>query len=729
MFPRIHSLACCCACLLITNEAAYAATVEPVVVTDAIVVSAQKREEDLQDIPFSVSSVNGDFLNTSSALKMEDIALIVPGFTMTSLNVTQPQFFIRGIGSNGTGAGEDASVGVFVDEVYAGRGGAQWVNFLDLESVEVLRGPQGSLYGRNVAGGAINMVSKKPGPVAEGWAEATYGRFDRVDVRGAVGGPIVKDRVMGRLALGYDTRDGYITNTTTGSDDLREYENKIARGHLQFNLAYNAQLLLSADYFSDDSIGLAAREPEITSVPVLGAGFIPLDIPSASRRRVELPIDGDAEREFYGVSARLDVDTALGTLTSITAWRRGEFDIFEDVSGYGLPILGQDETSDQLTQEIRLTSNDTLIEWTTGVYFLAEETSRNDITQVSGPDPDATLFLDLEPDRAVYAQETDNRSYAAFGQATVPLIAERLELTVGGRFTRDEKELELNTSGISNVFDVLPEGPFAVKADDSFQELTGNISLAYYLSTDALTYLTVSHGYKSGGFNGTSVTAADATIPFEPETADTVELGLRSEWLDNRLRFNGAVFYTRSHDLQLYQVRDTSSQFIGNAESAETYGFELEFLAKPTERLDLIFNFDYLHGEYDEFLSGDNATELAGKTLSRSPKHSGYLAAQYTVPLRAADELQFRLDYASRDELYITPENRPLDKIDSFALLNARITYQTASNLSLSLFGKNLTDEEYKLHTFDIDSKTRDNIGASVYGDPRTWGVTVGYKF
>lgn len=552
MFPRIHSLASCCACLLLAIEVAYAAPIEPVVVTDAIVVSAQKREEDLQEIPFSVSSVNGDFLKNSNALTMEDIALIVPGFTMTSLNVTQPQFFIRGIGSNGTGAGEDASVGVFVDEVYAGRGGAQWANFLDLESVEVLRGPQGSLYGRNVAGGAINMVSKKPGPVAEGWAEATYGRFDRVDVRGAVGGPIVKDRVMGRLALAYDARDGYITNTNTGSDNIREYENQVARGHLQFNLTYNAQLLLSADYFSGDSTGLAAREPEITSVPVLGGGFIPLATPSASRRRVETPVDGDAEREFYGVSARLDIDTALGTLTSISAWRRGDFDIFEDVSGYGLPILGQDETTDQLTQEIRLTSNDTLIEWTAGVYLLAEETSRSDITQVSGPDPDATLFLGLEPDRAEYAQETDNRSYAAFGQATFPLVAERLELTVGGRFTRDEKQLELNASGRSNLFRVLPEGPFSAKADDSFQELTGNISLAYHLSTDALAYLTLSHGYKSGGFNGTSVVAADVTIPFEPETADTVELGLRSEWFDNRLRFNGAVFFTRSYDLQLY---------------------------------------------------------------------------------------------------------------------------------------------------------------------------------
>lgn len=729
MISTTRPLAACCACLLLADNMANAATVEPVVVTDAIVVSAQKREEDLQEIPFSVSSVSGDYLKNSSALTMEDIALIVPGFTMTSLNVTQPQFFIRGIGSNGTGAGEDASVGVFVDEVYAGRGGAQWINFLDLESVEVLRGPQGSLYGRNVAGGAINMVSKKPRSVAEGWSEATYGRFERKDIRGAVGGPIVKDRVMGRLALGYDTRDGYITNTTTGSDNIREYENQIARGHLQFNLTYNTQLLLSADYFSGDSTGLAAREPEITSVPVLGAGFIPLDTPSQSKRTVELPINGEADREFYGVSARLDVDTALGTLTSISAWRRGEFDIFEDVSGYGLPILGQDETTDQLTQEIRLTSTDTLIEWTAGVYFLAEETSRNDITQVSGPDPDADLFLGLEPDRAVYAQETDNRSYAVFGQATLPLIVERLELTVGGRFTRDDKELELNASGISNLFGVLPDGPFAVKADDSFQELTGNISLAYHLSTDALTYFTASHGYKSGGFNGTSVTAADATIPFDPETADTVELGLRSEWLDNRLRVNGAVFYTKSHDLQLYQVRDTSSQFIGNAESAETYGIELEFLAKPTERLDLIFNFDYLHGEYDEFLSGDNATELAGKTLSRSPKYSWYLAAQYTLPLGSADELQMRLDYASRDELFITPENRPLDEIESYALLNARITYQAASNLSVSLFGKNLTDEEYKLHTFDIDSITRNNIGASVYGDPRTWGVTVGYQF
>lgn len=716
-----------CIGLLLAVEHAYSADDATTVVIDAIVVTAQKREEDLQDIPFSVSAISGyrgDAIKNSNALAMEDIALMVPGFTMTSFNVTQPQFYIRGIGSNGTGAGEDTSVGVFVDDVYAGRAGAQWGEFLDLERVEVLRGPQGSLYGRNVAGGAINIVSKKPGPEAEGWVEATFGRFDRTDIRGAIGGPVVGDTVMGRLALGYDARDGYISNATTGSDNLREYENQIARGHLLFNATYNAQLLLSADYFNSDAVGLAAREPEITSVPVLGGGVIPLTTPSSDTRTVELPLDGDSHRKYYGVSARLDIETALGAFTSITALRTADYEVIEDVSGYGLPILGQDETTDQLTQEIRLTSTGNLLEWTAGVYFLAEDISRTDLTQVSGPDPNVALF----PDRAVYAQESDNRSYAVFGQATYPLF-ERLDLTIGGRFTVDEKDFELNASGESGGFRVLPEGPFAVKADDSFEEFTGKLSLAYRLTDDAMAYFTFSQGYKSGGFNGVSTTARDAVIPFDPETADTFEIGLRSEWLDHRLRFNAAVFYTDSQDLQLYQVRDTSSQLISNVASAQTRGFELEFLATPFEGLDLIFNYAYLDAEYDKFVSGEDDTDLSGNVLSRSPENSYNLAVQYKIRLGEADELLLRADYTARDELFITPENRRLGTVGAYDLLNARVSYQTASNISVSLFGKNLMDEEYQLHTVDIDSIKRNNIGASVYADPRTWGVTVGYKF
>ena len=612
---------------------------------------------------------------------------------------------------------------MFVDEVYAGRAGVQGGEFLDLERVEVLRGPQGTLYGRNVAGGAINIVTKKPGPEAEGFVEATYGRFDRTDIRGAVGGPVTK-AMQGRLTVAYDARDGYISNTTTGSDDLREYDNLTARGHLLFDLNYNAQLLLSADYFNSDAIGPSSREAIVTSFPVLGAGAIPLPTPSASIRTTELASDGDTQREFYGVSARLDVETALGTLTSITAFRSSEFDVFEDVTSYGLPLLGQDENTDQWSQEIRLNSTGSLLEWTVGAYFLAEDINRLDIAQASGPDPVVPLF----PDRAEYLQAVETRSYAVFGQGTYPLF-DRLNITLGGRYTVDEKDLSLDASGISTITGVLPEGPFSVDVDDTFEEFTGKLSLAYQFFDDALAYFSFSQGYKSGGFNGISTILGDAITPFEPETADTFEIGVRSEWLDNRLRLNFAAFYTDYQELQVFQVRDAGTQFISNAASADVQGFELEALATPLDGLALAFTYGYLDSEYKKFISADSAEDLSGNNLTRSPENTFSLAVEYNIRLASAGELLLRADYSHQDKLFITPENRPLDTLDSYALLNARITYQAMSNFSVSVFGKNLSDEEYQLHTFDSDPFVRNNIGSAVFADPRTWGITVGYKY
>ncbi len=716
---RINARCCLAAGLFLANLPVYAQDDDAtLVVIDAIVVTAQKREQSLQDIPFSVSAVTGDIVNNASMLGLEDIASMIPGVAMTLYSPTQPQIFIRGVGSNGTSAGEDSTVGVFVDEVYTGRAGTQWSNFLDIERVEVLRGPQGTLYGRNVAGGAFNIVTRKPGTEAEGYAEATYGRFDRTNIRAAVGGPITSKAVMGRLAVDYDTRDGYITNTTTGSDNLREYDNVTTRGHLLFDLGYNAQLLLSADYFNSDAVGPASREAiPTTTGQVVVANVLPIPTPSKSIRTTELGTDGDTEREFYGVSARLEVDTNIGTLTSITAFRATDFNVFEDVSGFGSIILGQDENTEQWSQELRLTSTGSLLEWTTGVYLLAEDIDRSD-----------TTVVDPFPDRALYSQQVDARSYAVFGQLTYPIL-DRLNLTLGGRYTVDEKDFTLDASGVSPLFGLLPAGPFSLDTTETFDQFTGKVSLGYQFIDDALAYFTFSQGYKSGGFNGVSTILSDANTPFEPETADTFEIGLRSEWLDNRLRLNVAAFYTDYQDLQVYQVRDAGTQFISNAASADITGFELEALATPLDGLSLGFTYGYLDSEYDEFISVDDAQDLSGNNLTRSPKNTFSLAAEYKMELGSGGELLLRADYSHQDKLFITPENRPLDTLDSYNLLSARITYQTAGNISLSLFGKNLTDEEYQLHIFDVDSVDRNNIGSAVYADPRIWGITVGYKY
>ena len=702
---------------------------------EEVIVTAQKREENVQTVPIAVSALSEETLRNASMVNMGDISRQVPNFTVTSYNPVTPQPYIRGIGSSPSDAGSDASVGVFIDGVYAGRAGGYQADMFDIQRVEVLRGPQGTLFGRNVAGGALSIFSNRPSDEASGELELTAGDYDLWGAKGFLNGGL-GESVAGRIAFATRQHDGDTDNTVTGNE-LRDVDNTSARGRLLWDATDAVSLLLTAEYSEDDMEGPSARdysgEDASLILEQLGIGFLsPLLVPSSPGvYEIEAGIDGYAEREMGALTAQIDWDTSLGVFTSISGYREQEYDFFDDLLGIAFyPVSGlaplltnsAEEESEQFSQEFRLTSSGDTSVWTVGLYYLQEDVERvEDFAPLGTP--------------VTYDQVADTNSYAAFGQLTFAL-GEKFDLTLGGRYSYDEKEFSLDTTGVEIGFGLLtpdPENPeagpveFSAKDDESWSNFSGKVSLEYNPTDDMFWYLTWSQGYKSGGYNGQATNYTSAVTPFDEENVDNYEIGVKMDFFNSQMRLNVAAFYMDYEDLQVFvsSAETTAGLFVDNAGEADIQGIELEYYYSPTDRLDLTATYAYLDTELGE---NDLPTADEGNVLTRSPENSASLAAQYYWPLGDLGQLLLRADYTWQDEIYFQLENLEASREDAYGLWNARIALQADSGWELALWGRNLADEEYKVHTFDT-SFGLDLGSSSIYGRPRMWGVTGAYRW
>ena len=701
---------------------------------EEIIVTAQKREQNVQSIPIAVTALGEDTLRNANIVTIDDVAKHTPGFTITNYNPVTTQPFIRGVGSDPADAGSDTSVGVFIDGVYAGRAGGYRVDMFDLQRVEVLRGPQGTLFGRNVAGGALNILSNAPGREFGGDLELTAGDYDLLGARGMVTGPLTSS-LAGRLAFSVRQRDGSTKNTVTGRD-LHDEDNQSVRGRLLWEPSDSLAINLIADYSEDDLKGPAAKNFKGDPAAALGSVGLGLLVPflvptSKDPFRIEAEFDGYTEREMGSVTLQADWETGLGTFTSVSGYRYNDFDYLEDVFGLAFdpasgiaPLLTDttDEESDQLSQELRLTSVKDNLAWTVGAYFLQQ-----DVDQVQ-------TFAPLGvPVR--YDQSADTTSYAVFAHGTLP-ISEQWAITAGGRYTYDEKDFDLFTEGVEIGFGLLtpdpanPEAgsvPFDASDDDSWSKFTPKVSLEYTPNDDIFAYATWSQGYKSGGYNGVATNFTAATTPFDEETVNNYELGLKTDFLDDRMRLNIAAFYMDYEDLQVFvsSFESTVGLLVDNAGEADVYGLEAEFFFSPNDRLDLTASYAYLDAEI-----GNNEIDTVkeGNNLTRAPEHSASAAVQYRWPLGDFGNLLLRADYAWQDKIYFQPENYELSAQDSYGLLHLRAALQAGSGWEMAVWVKNATDEEYWVWAFD--SSFGSDLGASaVQGEPRMWGVSGRYSW
>jgi iron complex outermembrane receptor protein len=689
-----------------------------------IVVTAQKRAENLQNVPISIYALSGDSIEKAGINDVYDLATYAPSFKSDNVGPADPTFTMRGIGSNERGAGSDRSVVVFLDDIYIGRSAGTVFELYDIERIEMLRGPQGTLSGRNVVGGAINIITKKPTEDFSGAAEVTLGNYNLRQAKARVNGKLA-DGVAASLSFTTRDRDGFYTYAPTGKDTDGISSTNL-RSKVAITASENLEILLSGDVSRFRQDGVSAKPFGVGNYTKTTLGYTPLPDPWT----VETSRRGYAEVDLWGLSARADLTTDAGILTSITGFRHVKSDSAQDSiglpAGYFLSYLSAAEKSDFFSQELRLASlpDSGPLTWVVGLYFLKDSVNR-----IEGYDRD----FKGQTSKPIWNQDARTTSISGFAQGTYKLT-DQLNFTAGARYTHDNKRLHNILTDASNGTSTNGLTPgisaFDIMAEKSFNAFTPKVTIDFAPSEAALIYATVSKGFKSGGFQGLAPTAAAATTSFFPEIAWNYEIGAKTRWFDNRLQVNLAGFYMDYKDLQVSNriltiPGDQSSalRILTNASDAVVKGVELEVLARPFAGLTLSGNYAYLDTEVKNFILGTDGTDLSGNELGKAPKNAFTLSGNYVHNIDDQSDISFHADYVYQSSMFFFIENTVTAKEPSYGILNGRITY-TLNDWSFTVYGRNITDKLYRTKTVPVGD------GAfSGFGDPATYGVTVGYKF
>ena len=685
---------------------------------EEIVVTAQHRAESLQDVPIAVTALDEATLDNAGVTDFFGIAHRTPGLAIGEFNVGQPQYYIRGVGSNDDGAGGDSSVVVFIDDVYIGRAAGSGLDVFDLERVEVLRGPQGTLFGKNVIGGAIRLMTKKPSEELTGKFEASVGNLDTIRLRGYLSGPL-GENVFGKIAVNSFQREGYVRDL----DDVLEFndrDDQSVRGQLRFVPSDTVEVLLGFDYARKRQSG-PGRFVVGTGIAALHEAF---DAEAAADPFVTFADEvGFQNRDVMGFLARVDWDVGPGRFTSISAFRDVEYEFLDDVvstrPGAGGPNLdnGAIENSDQFTQEFRYGGSTDKWDYVFGAFFLRENIFRDEFFEIPGLD------------RGDSFQDNETDSYSVFGQATYALT-DRVGLTFGARQTWDSKD---NTQSVEAGPAIITSDIPEVSNSESWNAFTPRFALDFAATDDVLLYVSASRGFKSGGFQGTPANIQVANNSFDPEFAWSYETGLKGQFVDNRVRLNLAAFYTDYEELQVLQFINTDPNdpvagFVAtdNAADAELKGVELETTILFSESFQMAGSYAYLDATYSRFVDASGA-DLSGNPLRNAPENSYNISATYTADLSNQGQLMFHYEHRGQDRAFQDPLGviRIASSIPSYDLGSARIAYTNADqNWTVALWADNIWDEVYQVHNFPLGNAN----GIATPGAPRTYGVSFTYS-
>ena len=703
-----------------------------------IIVTAQRKDERLQDVPIAVSAVGADAIDRGGVVNQQALAQRVPSFTFSDFAPGQSILSLRGVSSTDDGAGTDSSVALFVDDVYIGRLSNQAFQLFDLERIEVLRGPQGTLYGKNAIGGAINVVST---PVSKDEFRAktklSYGNYNALDIGAMVTGPI-SDSVAFKASLSSSDRDGWARNVVTGNR-VRNIDNIAGRASLLFhNDGFSVQL--NADYSKEEQLGVGRVPIRDGAAPLLafhaaagGNGF----------NLVTNAQDGPSERSARGLSAKLIGDLGGGTLTSVTAYRKSASEWEMDSTGTTqINVIHEiDDFTKQFSQELRYDVGlGDSIDLTLSAYYLNEKTNRRErFHLVFGIDDRLRVATSIAPvadpldDLDTTQQINETNSYAAFANANWR-FADKWNLGVGVRYTHESKDLtNISTAGAIGAFGII-RNTFTVDSSASFSDLSPKVTLQFKPDDNVQIYANVGRGFKSGGFAAAPSTIADATRVLRPETALNYELGLKADWFDRRLRTNFAAFYTDYKDLQTQRFGPPLNAPAGefgrfqtlNAGNALLKGIEAEVTAIPVRGLTLAASYSYLDAKYKNFLFIDqagNAVDLSGDTLVRAPKNKVSLSANFEHEGPGGGTMNWYMDYRytgfQRGDIASPTTNQP-----AFEVSDASVSYTNKDeDWTFSLWARNVFNERYISHIYIIGPG---DIG--IYGEPRTYGASVTWK-
>ncbi|MEM1134023.1 MAG: TonB-dependent receptor [Pseudomonadota bacterium] len=677
--------------------------------TDVIVVTARRKEERLQDVPIAVTAVAGEVLDRRQSENIADIQALIPNATFNphggsnnNANVT-----IRGIGQTDQFFMFDSGVGIYLDDVYLARAQASLLETVDIERIEVLRGPQGTLYGKNTSGGAIKVVTRDPIPSAfEGDATVTVGSFDAFTGRLMVNVPVVEDVFGLRATLLVRQRDGFVENLDTGEDTFdRDYIGGQITGLVQ--LSDRLSFRFAADAMRDRSVPAGVTNVNTISLPPQ------LNLPPVPVRRTRVGITPQNDQDVFGINGTFRWEGDNFELRWINSYRKLEFQDRFDFDGYAFPLIGSDQTqeSDQLSSELQanfgLGDN---LDIVAGLYYFQEGTDSFTNVPNNFPVEAAPNFFIFLENNFVQITDLETQSYAAFANFDWQLT-DRLSLSGGIRYTLDEKDYDASLSN-----DVFPQSNFAFASKDNWSAWTPRIALDFQITPEILTYVSYATGFRSGGFNPRAA-SAEVALPYDTETSETYELGLKSSLFDNRLTWNSAVFYNSFEDYQTNLVTEVGfppvpTSFFTNAGGFESWGFETEFVARVTNELTFTGQASFFDDQFEDFLD-PIVGNFADKRLPNAPHFTAGFSVNYITRLTDNLDLQIDGDVGHQSSSFISILNEPDLKRDANTIFNARIAFNFKDpEMQVFFGGRNLTDE-----VVIIDSRI----------DPNTYGYNINW--
>jgi iron complex outermembrane recepter protein len=686
---------------------------------EEIVVTAQRREERLQDVPIAISALGADELAKRSVVDVAGLRGAVPGLTISySAGINASNLVaIRGVSGLPSPIGTSQATAIYLDGVYLSRPNAAFFSLDDVERVEVLRGPQGTLYGRNATAGAINIITRTPGDTPAGGVDLSYGDFNSIGARGSLSGPLTEILSAG-ISASYDSRDGYFDNTVTG-EDIGERESYTVRSSIRLAPTDSFSALLSGDYSSVD------RQEVFRNVYAAGVyvgtgdpNKVSIDALSASMTESTTDSKGAALTLSYSINDSLD-------LISITAYREVEaFDGY-DLDGSAAPAIFSRSlnTSDTFNQELRAVFSADRLNVTGGINYFTEDATYG-LGPLAAPSPFYSLTAPFD--------SSDLTAYAAFSQVEYEVIS-GVTLVAGLRFNNEERDFVVDYSRAA-----VPGPRTTGQVEDDVLIPSGGVN--WKISPDILLYVKASSGYQAPGFNAQPGATAGLPNTFDAETLTAYEAGIKSQLLDRRLTVNAATFWYDYTDLQVRNTVGLGLTSISNAASATVKGVELGVSTLLADSLTLSAQATYVDAKYDEFcetISGGSPrsndplcanplqADRSDNRLNLAPEWSGAVNLDYRIPIAAAGELAFNVGYSWESNSYFTAPNESILSTGGWERVDSRVAFELDSGLTVYVYGKNLTDDRY------VGFALRGNavLAPAVISDPRTYGAGVRYRF
>ncbi|WP_333698004.1 TonB-dependent receptor [Kordiimonas lacus] len=664
---------------------------------EEVIVTAQKRESSLQDTPIAMTAMTGEMLENIGIRTIEDFQFFVPGVTVT--NDSMAIVNIRGIGTSAFGVATDPSSTVHFDGIYQPRPTTGYQDMFDVERLELLRGPQGVLFGRNSAGGTLNVISKAPSEEFEGTFGVTMGSYNKRSFSGTVSGPL-SNNIRARLTLLKNDRDGIYTDIVSG-DKYQDQDTFAGRATIAIDFTENFEMILRGDFSKERETGYPAVRTFYPDEFADAGATIPTD-----EDEVAFDTKPVSNADIWGMSATAIWSGEDYTFKSITSYRESEVDQVIDADGTDLTIfdIGFQENSRSFTQELQLSNNNPeRLEWIVGAFFLNE-------------DGDGGIDILFEDPKINIPERNVTNAYALFGQSTYS-VTDRLRATVGLRYSYEKKSYNYSTA--VNGTEVDSGSP-----TDDWKAWTPRFAIDYDINDDVMAYISATRGFKSGGFQ-----LGDASS-FDPEYLWSYEAGVKSTLFNKRMRANVGVFQYDYTNLQVVEyiggVATTS-----NAGQATIKGIEGEFVARVADDFDVNATIAYLDAKYDVFFEGGE--DFSGNRISNSPKWAYSFGAQYTYDIGDKGYITLRGDFAWRDNVDFKRNNLPQYRADTYSLLNARIAYTTADELwEVSLYGQNLTNNRYATYITtgrNVAGAADSSLPVTVFGEPRQYGIQLKRNF